>query len=58
MRTVNAWEYNSDNKNEKIKLDGKNINICHLIKSISKLDIIGCGGCSRIPFGLKYIFRL
>lgn len=55
MRTVNAWEYNSDNKNEKIKLDGKNINICHLIKSISKLDIIGCGGCSRIPSGLKYI---
>lgn len=55
MRTVNAWEYNSDNKNEKIKLDGKNINICHLIKSISKLDIIGCGGCSRIPSGLKYL---
>lgn len=55
MRTVNAWEYDSDKKNEKIKLDGKNINIYHLIKSISKLDIIGCDGCSRIPSGLKYI---
>ena len=55
MRTVNAWEYNLDNKNERIKLEGKNINICHLIKLVSKLDIIGCGGCSRIPFGMKYI---
>ncbi len=49
------FDVDSDNKNEKIKLDGKNINICHLIKSVSKLDIIGCGRCSRIPSGLSYL---
>lgn len=52
------FDVDSDNKNEKIKLDGKNINICNLIKSVSKLDIIGCGRCSRIPSGLVYILQL
>lgn len=52
MRKVYGWEYK---KNESVLIKGYKARKCVLKKDRSELNIIGCGGCSRIPEGLQFI---
>ena len=52
MRKVHGWEYK---KNDNVLIKGYKARKCVLKKDRSELNIIGCGGCSRIPEGLQFI---
>ena len=52
MRKVYGWEYK---KNDSVLINGYKARKCVLKKDHSELNIIGCGGCSRIPGGLQFI---
>lgn len=52
MRKVYGWEYK---KNDSVLINGYKARKCVLKKDRSELNIIGCGGCSRIPEGLQFI---
>ena len=52
MRKVYGWEYK---KNESVLINDYKARKCVLKKDHSELNIIGCGGCSRIPGGLQFI---
>lgn len=52
MRKVYGWEYK---KNDSVLIKGYKARKCVLKKDCSELNIIGCGGCSRIPGGLQFI---
>lgn len=52
MRKVHGWEYK---KNDNVLIKGYKARKCVLKKERSELNIIGCGGCSRIPEGLQFI---
>ena len=52
MRKVHGWEYK---KNDSVLIKGYKARKCVLKKDRSELNIIGCGGCSRIPEGLQFI---
>lgn len=52
MRKVYGWEYK---KNESVLINDYKARKCVLKKDHSELNIIGHGGCSRIPGGLQFI---
>lgn len=52
LRKVHGWEYK---KNDSVLINGYKARKCVLKKDHSELNIIGCGGCSRIPGGLQFI---
>ena len=52
MRKVHGWEYK---RNDNVLIKGYKARKCVLKKERSELNIIGCGGCSRIPEGLQFI---
>lgn len=52
MRKVYGWEYK---KNDSVLIKGYKARKCVLKKDDAELNIIGCGGCGRIPQGLQFI---
>ena len=52
MRKVYGWEYKN---NYSVLINGYKERKCVFKKDHSELNIIGCGGCSRIPGGLQFI---